>query len=237
MQQRVPMMDKPLQQRKQIPVRRLYALSFFQMRTEIPAIYPELEGTPGQGEITVTGLLVVGIIHECKLHGKHTSVPNQTFPSDRHGFSPSSSSCHPYGYAAPFANGALDGSVPPSNRRGIRARHPAIPPVHSTLYRHARHIAWCRPDRSRPTSPQQFREPPWDTASLVFPVATELSASGCSCTAYTPKPREAYAPESYTTSGRDGTTCPSPTGAPTPARSRPVPAAFPATPAVAARPP
>ena len=82
------MTNQPFQQRQQIPVRGLNTLTIFQMRTKIPAMNPELKGTPRQREILGTSLLVIGVVHERQLDGKHASVASQTLPTYSHASTP-----------------------------------------------------------------------------------------------------------------------------------------------------
>ena len=83
-QERIPVRDEPLEQGKKVPVRELDSLAFLLMRTEVPAVHPELEPAPGDGDIRVDRFAFVRVGGEGHLHGEPARVAAELLPSSRH---------------------------------------------------------------------------------------------------------------------------------------------------------
>ena len=61
---------------------------FFQVRAEVPTVYPDLKRAPGHGEILRLPVRSVRVVHERDLDGERAGVAGQAFPMNGHNLIP-----------------------------------------------------------------------------------------------------------------------------------------------------
>ena len=78
------MLHEPLEQREQVPVRGFDARARFPMRAQVPAFHPDLETSPGETDIGIGGLSLVGVVGERQLQREDAGVSGEPLPAGAH---------------------------------------------------------------------------------------------------------------------------------------------------------
>ena len=102
-QQGIPVIGEPLEERKKIPMNRIDSFAFLQVSAQVPAFHPDLKPPPGKTGLEIDATSSVGIGGKRHFQRERTRVAGEPLPSGSHPFTPSAS-WHPFfAHALPSA--------------------------------------------------------------------------------------------------------------------------------------
>ena len=84
MEQWIPVLREPLDQRENVPVYGVDSLALGNVSAEIATLYPDLETAPREADVGIDALSVIGIGSERDLYGELAGVAGQPLPLGRH---------------------------------------------------------------------------------------------------------------------------------------------------------
>ena len=89
MQQGIPVVREPLDERQEVPVYGIQPLSLLHVGAEIPPLDPQLKAAPRQAQVAVRAASIVGIWAERQADGETAGIAHLQFPKNSHCRSPS----------------------------------------------------------------------------------------------------------------------------------------------------